>query len=177
MEWFWDFLKSPFAWGLGLGLALTFFTWKSALAAKHNLKKENRRLQDEMRDLEKHLNTQLKINASGNSSIEEKLDEMKQQNENLRITVSTLQNKPGRAELRSLHTMESAVRLMREQAPGFASAWEMALRQAEGEYEEASGGLRKLVRKVIALPNASEIEKKSDEKEESEEETEKTNAL
>jgi len=57
MEWFWDFLKSPFAWGLGLGLALTFFTWKSALAAKHNLKKENRRLQDEMRDLEKHLNT------------------------------------------------------------------------------------------------------------------------
>jgi len=73
--------------------------------------------------------------------------------------------------------MESAVRLMREQAPGFASAWEMALRQAEGEYEEASGGLRKLVRKVIALPNASEIEKKSDEKEESEEEAEKTDAL
>lgn len=156
MDTFWEFLKSPFAWGLAIGLALTFFTWKSAIAAKMNLKKENKRIRTEMRELETHLNTQLKINASGNNSIQEKVDSLQEQNETLRVNIAALQNKPGRSELRSLHTMETAVRLMREQAPGFASAWEVALRQAETEYDEASGGLRKLVRKVIALPTPTE---------------------
>ena len=156
MDTFWEFLKSPFAGGLAIGLALTFFTWKSAIAAKMNLKKENKRIRTEMRELETHLNTQLKINASGNNSIQEKVDSLQEQNETLRVNIAALQNKPGRSELRSLHTMETAVRLMREQAPGFASAWEVALRQAETEYDEASGGLRKLVRKVIALPTPTE---------------------
>lgn len=156
MDTFWEFIKNPFAWGLGIGLALTFFTWKSALAAKSTLKKENKRIQAEMRELESHLNTQLKINASGNSTIQDKVDKLQEHNENLRVNLAALENKPGRSELRALHTMETAVRLMREQAPGFASAWEVALRQAESEYDEATGGLRKLVRKVIALPSPSE---------------------
>ena len=156
METFVEFLKNPFAWGLAIGLALTFFTWKSAMAAKRTIKKENKRIQGEMRELETHLNTQLKINASGNSTIQDKVDKLQEQNENLRVNVAALENKPGRSELRALHTMETAVRLMREQAPGFASAWEVALRQAESEYDEATGGLRKLVRKVIALPSPSE---------------------
>ena len=156
MDTVWEFLKNPFSWGLAIGLALTFFTWKSALSAKRTLKKESKRLKTEMRELETHLNTQLKINASGNHSIQEKVDTLQEQNETLRINLAALQNKPGRSELRALNTMENAVRLMREQAPGFASAWEVALRQAENEYDETSGGFRKLVRKVIALPSPVE---------------------
>lgn len=160
MDWFWDFCKELFAGGfttgLVIGLALVFFTWKAALGAKQQLRKENRRIQGEMRDLEQHLNTQLKINASGNEAVQKQLEELKAQNETLRVNLAALQNKPGRSELRQLHTMEGAVRVMREQAPGFASAWEQALRQAEQEYDEASGGLRKLVRKVIALPSPGE---------------------
>lgn len=160
MDWFWDFFKELFAGGfttgLCIGLALVFFTWKAALGAKMQLKKENKRIQTEMRDLEQHLNTQLKINASGNEAVQGQLEELKEQNETLRVNLAALQNKPGRSELRQLHTMEGAVRVMREQAPGFASAWEQALRQAEAEYDEASGGFRKLVRKVIALPSPAE---------------------
>lgn len=137
------------------------------MGAKRNLKKENKRLQTEMRELETHLNTQLKINASGNSSIQDKVDTLQEQNETLRVNLAALQNKPGRSELRALHTMETAVRLMREQAPGFASAWEVALRQAEAEYDEASGGLKKLVRKVIALPSPSEATESEASREES----------
>lgn len=152
----WDIIRNPFTWGLLIGLALTFFTWKSALAAKSTLKKEIKRITGEMRDLETHLNTQLKINASGNNAVHQQIDSLKEQNETLRVNLAALQNKPGRSELRNLHTMETAVRLMREQAPGFASAWEVALRQAENEYDETSSGLRKLVRKVISLPSPSE---------------------
>lgn len=156
METFWEIIKHPFTWGLIIGLTLTFFTWKAALAAKANLKKELKRVSSEMRDLETHLNTQLKINASGNNAVHQQVETLKEQNETLRVNLATLQNKPGRSELRHLHTMETAVRLMREQAPGFASAWEVALRQAETEYDESSSGLRKLVRKVISLPSPAE---------------------
>jgi hypothetical protein len=44
---------------------------------------------------------------------------------------------------------ESAVRMMREQAPGFAPAWEKAMRQAEVDLEAGESGLKKLVRRVI----------------------------
>ena len=167
MDELWNFLKNPFAWGLAIGLALTFFTWKSAVTAKRQLKKENKRLQTEMRELETHLNTQLKINASGNSTIQEKVDTLQEQNETLRVNLAAFQNKPGRSELCALHTMETAVRLMREQAPGFASAWEVAHRQAENEYDEAAGGLRKLVRKVIALPTPGDTSESDNKNEDS----------
>ncbi|MEM9079328.1 MAG: hypothetical protein AAGC74_01400 [Verrucomicrobiota bacterium] len=166
MDWFWNFIQSTFgsglAVGLAIGLALTFFTWKSSLGGKRQLKKENKRVTSEMRDLENHLNTQLKINASGNEAVQSQLDSLKEQNETLRVNIAALQSKPGRAELRQLHTMETAIRLMREQAPGFASAWEQALRQAEAEYEDASGGLKKLVRKVISLPGPTDSEEKKE---------------
>lgn len=57
--------------------------------------------------------------------------------------------KPGRAELRHLQMMESAVSVMREQAPGFAPAWEKAMRDAEAAELAAEGGLKKLIRKVL----------------------------
>ena len=45
--------------------------------------------------------------------------------------------------------MEAAVSTMREQAPGFAPAWEKAIRDAEAAEEAAEGGLKKLMRKVL----------------------------
>ena len=156
MDTFWDFVTHPYFLCFLAGFAPAIFIWKSSLTAKIGMKKEVKRVTSEMRDLESHLNTQLKINASGNNAVQEQLDTLKEQNETLRVNLAALQNKPGRSELRQLHTMEGAIRLMREQAPGFASAWEVALRQAETEYDEAASGLRKLVRKVIALPTPAE---------------------
>jgi hypothetical protein len=42
---------------------------------------------------------------------------------------------------------------MREQAPGFAQAWELAIRQATADQDAAESGLTKLIRKV--LPNSA----------------------
>lgn len=143
------FLKEPFVWGLLLGLLVAGFLWKSAFSAKRGLSREIRRLEGELRELTGHLNTQLKINASGNQSLQSELDALRVQNETLRVNLVAQQQKPGRAELRQLQMTETAVRLMREQAPGFAPAWEKALRQAEGELDAADSGLKKLVRRVI----------------------------
>jgi len=149
MEQFLQIIKEPFVWGLLIGLGFAFFAWKSGLSSKLRLSRDVRRLENELRELQGHLNTQLKINSQGNQTLQDELDQLRQQNENLRVSLAGIQTKPGRAEARQFQVTESAVRLMREQAPGFAPAWEKAVRQAETEIEAGESGLKKLVRKVM----------------------------
>ncbi|MEI7911104.1 MAG: hypothetical protein WCK77_15820 [Verrucomicrobiota bacterium] len=142
-------LQSPFVWGLALGLLIAGFLWKSGFTARRHVTAEIRRVQGELRELQGHLNTQLKINASGNEVLHTELEALRRQNENLRVNLAALQQKPGRAEQRLLQIHEAAIRALREQAPGFAAAWEKAFRQAEGDIEAADTGLKKLIRRVI----------------------------
>jgi hypothetical protein len=144
-----EYLKDRFTIGLLLGLLVAAATWKSGFSARRRLARDVRKLEGELRELQGHLNTQLKINAQGNETLQRELEEMRRQNENLRVGLATLQAKPGRAEMRHSQVTESAVRMMREQAPGFAPAWEKAVRQAEAELEAGESGLKKLVRRVI----------------------------
>ena len=116
-----------------------------------------KRVELELKNLQNHLNTQLKITASGNDALQTELDSLRKQNETLRVNNAALQQKPGRAEQRLLQIQEIAIRRMREQAPGFAPAWEQALRQGEQEVDAADSGLVKLVRRVIpGLGNTSQ---------------------
>jgi DNA anti-recombination protein RmuC len=142
-------LNNPFTWGLLLGLLIATFMWKSGFTARRHAARELTRVAAEIKDLQSHLNTQLKINASGNETLLTELESLKRQNEALRVNNAALQQKPGRAEQRLLQIYEIAIRAMREQAPGFAPAWEKALRQGEAEVEAAESGLRKLVRRVL----------------------------
>ena len=156
-------LQHQFSWGLLLGLLIAFFLWKSGFAAARNLKKENARIVEEQKELQGHLNTQLKVNAEGNKSLEKKLEELREQNENLRVNLSTLQNKPDRAQIRQLHIMEAAIARMREEAPGFAQAWEKAVQHAEAEHAEAEGGLKRLVQKVIPRIGSASVSEETEE--------------
>ena len=149
MEITMEILKAPFTWGLLLGLLITFFVWKSGWTARGQARKEIKRLETEIKELQGHLHTQLKIHASGNDAVQSELERLRTQNETLRVNNAALQQKPGRAELRQLQVQEIALRAMREQAPGFAPAWEKALREAEVEIEAAESGLKKLMRRVI----------------------------
>jgi len=144
-----EILKSPFVWGLGLGLLVAGFILKNAITSKLQLKREIRRIEGEMRDLQTHLNTQMKITATGNDTLTKQIGELKAQNENLRVTLAALQNKPDKAEQRQFRIQEMALGAMREQAPGFAGAWEKAMRQAETEMASAESGFTKLMRKVV----------------------------
>jgi membrane-bound lytic murein transglycosylase B len=148
-----DFLKNllsePFVLGLIVGLLPTALAWKSALAARFLAKKERQKHEKELSELKSHLQTQLKINASGNETLQKELDQLRTQNETLRINLAASQQKPGRAEMRHLQITEAAVATMREQAPGFAQAWERALRDAEQQAEQQDKGLVKLVRRMI----------------------------
>ena len=156
MELFNQIIQSHFTWGLLIGLLIAFFFWKSGFIARRAVAKDLRRVEDDLKNLQGHLNTQLKINASGNEALQAELVTLRQQNETLRVNNAALQQKPGRAEQRLLQVQEIAIRTMREQAPGFAPAWEKAVRHGETEVDASESGLAKLVRRVIpGLGNSS----------------------
>ena len=71
------------------------------------------------------------------------------------MNIAALQQRPGRAEARQLQILETAVARMREQAPGFAQAWEQAVRQATADQDAAESGLSKLIRKVLPSSSSS----------------------
>ncbi|MEI6676563.1 MAG: hypothetical protein WCO57_15440 [Verrucomicrobiota bacterium] len=155
MEFLQSALQNHFVWGLLLGLLVAGFSLKSGFTARRHAARELKRVETELRELQGHLNTQLKINASGNETINTELESLRRQNENLRVNIAALQQKPGRAEQRLLQIHEAAIRTLREQAPGFAAAWEKAFRQAEADLEAADSGFKKLIRRVLpSLGNA-----------------------
>ena len=146
---FQEIIKNPFVLGLALGLLVAGFILKNAVSSKLQFKREIKRIEGEMRDMQSHLNTQMKITATGHEALTKQIEEFRTHNENLRVNLAALQNKPDKAEQRQFRIQEMAISAMREQAPGFAGAWEKAMRQAEVDMDSAESGFTKLMRKVV----------------------------
>ena len=108
-----------------------------------------RKHKKELNEYKEHLDRQMKITNAGSSNLVAELEKIKKENENLRVSVQTLNQKPGRAELRLLNIYDAALRKMMSQAPGFSTAWENSLQEAEREYEASETGLKSIVSKVF----------------------------
>lgn len=139
--------------GLGLGLVVAVWVWISAFLRRAGQRKETAsRLQavsDDLDRLRQHLHTQMEITAKGSEETKAKLEELRIQNENLRVAVQALQQKPDRAAARGLEVMQRAVDSMGARVPGFAPAWQQAVQEAEREVQEMESGLRGWVRRVL----------------------------
>jgi hypothetical protein len=111
---------------------------------------EIRSYKKELKDFQEHLNRQMKITGEGSKNLEVELEKLRKENENLRISVKTLGQKPGRAEVRLLNIYDGALRKMMLNAPGFSGAWEANLQEAEREYEENERGFKSIIKKVFS---------------------------
>ncbi|SFV55587.1 hypothetical protein MNB_SV-12-1885 [hydrothermal vent metagenome] len=109
----------------------------------------------ELKEYKDHLERQMKITDTGNKTLMDEIAGLKKDNENLRISVKTLGQKPGRAELRQFNIYDSALRKMMLQAPGFSSAWESALQESEQEYEENETGFKHIMSKVFGTSSVT----------------------
>jgi hypothetical protein len=138
-----DFFKGhPFLLGLAVGLIAVLFVWVRGLLRCRGLNRE-------MAKLKESLYTKMQIDAKGHLTRESELEQLRKANENLRITVRSLQNKPGRAEIRQLHVYDKAIHSMLAKAPGFAPTWEMVLKEAEDEIAQTETGIGAFMRKVF----------------------------
>ena len=133
---------APFTWGLLAGLVFAAWAFTRGWSARRTLRRELRRL-------EEHCRTQVELDAKGRQSLLDENAALKQQNENLRISLAGLKDKPGKAELLQLHLYDRAVHLMYERAPGFAAAWEGTLKDAQAELDRTATGFLPFIRRLV----------------------------
>jgi hypothetical protein len=127
-------LKSPFTWGLALGLL--FFV----LSAWGHFKTKN-----DFRRYRKHLSDKLDLDAAQLESIKRERETLLKENENLRLRIGMLAEKPDAKIARDLEILARAEKRMVLRAPGFAPAWEAAKSEAADEvaHEEMGKSLPK----------------------------------
>jgi hypothetical protein len=152
-----DIFNSQFAWGFYLGLFLCFLALYNYF-----------RLKGEMGRFRRHLSDKLEIEAETMKKIKGDQENLRRENESLRIKVNALNELPDRKMSRDLEVYARAEKKMLVQVPGFAPAWETAKSEAHTELVEEETG-RSAPRRIFsrlfgggganALPGRSEESK------------------
>jgi hypothetical protein len=143
-----DFANNHFFWGLGVGLLLGIIGIGLAIIRLWDARREVGRLR-------RHLADKLELEADATNRLKADLQNLKSQNENLRMKVATLSQTPDRKQQRDLEVYARAERYMVSQSPGFPAVWEQAKQAAVGELETEEQG-HSLPRRVFnALINRS----------------------
>jgi hypothetical protein len=128
-----DFLNHHFYLGLGVGALLGLIVIVFALMRLWDTKSEVRRLK-------RHLADKLELEADATNRLRLDLQELKQQNENLRIKVANLNQYPDKRLQRELEIYARAERFMVSSSPGFPAVWEEAKRTAMSGLEQEETG-------------------------------------
>lgn len=110
-SWLISIISTPFAKGLITGIVFCVIIYIRGFMRRRELAKEVERLRT-------HLHTKLEIDSSDNERRKQELDRLKQERDNLRITVQSLNQKPGRKEIRQYFLYQTALDIMFEKAPG-----------------------------------------------------------
>lgn len=135
-------LTSRFVWGLVLGLILCAITVIRAFFRRRELRLEIDRLRT-------HLHTKLEIDGAETERRKAELEQLKKERDNLRITVQSLNQKPGRKEIRQFYIYQTALDTMFEKAPGFAPAWQVTLKEAELRFEKSESGVMPMLKRLM----------------------------
>lgn len=150
-SWLMTFFANPFVKGLAIGLVVCIIVYLRGLLRRRELSKEVDRLRS-------HLHTKLEIDSADNERRKTELTRLKQERDNLRITVQSLNQKPGRKEIRQYYIYQTALDIMFEKAPGFAPAWQVTLKEAEKLFEQSESGVVPLLKRLMPSSADKQVE-------------------
>ena len=137
--------SSPFFWGFALGMVFLVLSLWAHFKTKIELKRLRRSLSDKVEIEAQHL-----------GELKKEKDQLKEENENLRIKVKGSGENSAQTLERELEIFARAEKSMYVTAPGFSAAWENAKNAALEEIEQEEQGKsipRKLFRKFFSAPN------------------------
>jgi len=132
--------------GLGIGLIVAVVVYIWQFSTRRNNQKNSSK---EIAKLKHMLTDRMDLESEGLKKIKDELEDVRKQNENLRITVATLRQKPGRAEVQRLHVYQQAVDRLTINSPGFGAAWQAALKDSEEEFKKNYIGTQAFIKKII----------------------------
>ena len=151
--------------GLAIGVVLAIVLVISMSVKRHKeilvATKENERLKRMLTD-------RMDLEGDGIMKLKDQNEELKKQNENLRISLSTYSQKPGRKEVARLHVYQLAVDRLTINSPGFGAAWQAALKESEDEFQKTYIGVQPFIKRLIpiktdasVLPNLIDTDEKN----------------
>lgn len=105
----------------------------------------------EYEGLKEFLNSRMEIEASGLNTLKADHKKLQEENENLRITIKALQNKPNTKELRQLYIYDDAIKIVLEKFPAGVTMWQDSLKEAEKNMENRETGLMPWVSRVFGV--------------------------
>ena len=111
---------------------------------------ERMKLNKTIKNLKNQLHLKMEIDAESMRRVVDEKKGLEKKNENLRITLQTLQNKPGRSEYRMLYVYDKAISAMQSQAPGFAPTWQMVLKNVEDDMKKVDQGFIPLIKRTFS---------------------------
>ena len=133
-NWLSSLLCNPFTAGLVIGLIVAAVVWARGVL-------KTRSLNASLKKLREHLHTKLEIDSEENERRKAELATVKQERDNLRNMVQVLNQKPGKTELRQMQVYQKAIEIMFEKSPGFAPAWQITMKEADEEIQQAEKGI------------------------------------
>lgn len=128
-----EFLKTVVAHPAFWGFCGGFFFFILSFVSHWKTKREFRRFQ-------KHLTDKLELEARQFEMVRREKEELSKENENLRLRIGQLNEKPDHKIARDIEILVRAEKRMMMSAPGFAPAWETAKAEAAREMGDEERG-------------------------------------
>ena len=146
--------------GLGAGLAVALIIFIVMMIRQNRVKTECR---TETQKLKNMLTDRMEIESEGVSRLKSENEKLRKENENLRISIQTYAQKPGRKELQRLQVYQTAVDRLIINSPGFGAAWQAALKESESEFEKTYIGVQPFIRRLIPMKTDASVIKEIEE--------------
>jgi len=134
--------------GLGIGIVLAIVLVVIMSTKRH---REVLATNKETERLKRMLTDRMDLESEGLAKLKEQNEELKKQNENLRISLSTYSQKPGRKEVARLQIYQLAVDRLTINSPGFGAAWQAALKESENEFQKTYVGVQPFIKRLIPI--------------------------
>ena len=146
--------------GLGSGLVLALIVFMIMEIKLRSVKSTAKADNDKLKSM---LTDRMEIESDGITRLKSENEKLKKENENLRISIQTYAQKPGRKELQRLQVYQTAVDRLIINSPGFGAAWQAALKDSEIEFEKTYIGVQPFIKKLIPMKTDAAVIKEIDE--------------
>ncbi|MDD7255028.1 hypothetical protein [Bullifex porci] len=146
--------------GLGSGLLLALIVFMIMEIKLRSVKSTAKADNDKLKSM---LTDRMEIESEGITRLKSENEKLKKENENLRISIQTYAQKPGRKELQRLQVYQTAVDRLIINSPGFGAAWQAALKDSEIEFEKTYIGVQPFIKKLIPMKTDAAVIKEIDE--------------
>ena len=145
---------NPFIVGLACGLAVALIAIAVMMFRTSDAKKKAK---EEVERYKKLLADKMEVEAEGIRKLKEENEKLKEANKNLEISLRTLSEKTDKRDLQRLQVMQKAADRLTVEAPGFAQAWQEALRKSEEESERIFSGIAPFFRKISPFKGSAKL--------------------